>query len=103
MFPVHFPWQGVIPSLIAISVVPIFVSYAIIQETYAIQNFADSVIKTFQRQIPPACWEEKSDIQILNCFLREGGGSALISREKSPAFMRDFKKYQERNRVVLNM
>jgi len=98
MFPVYFPWHAVVPTLVAMPVVPIFVGYAIIQETQAIQNFAVSVIKTFKGQIPPTCWKQKSNIQVLNCFLREGEGSTLISREKSPAFIRDFKEYQEQNR-----
>ena len=98
MFPVYFPWQAVAPTLLSMSVVPILVGYAIFQEAQTVQNFAVSVIKTFKGQIPPTCWEKQDDIQVLNCFLREGEGSTLISREKSPAFIRDFKEYQEQNR-----
>ena len=98
MFPVADVWVGLVPPLIITGVVPLLVYDAFIEERKAIYNFSVSVLKTFKEQIPLSCWKKQGDIQVLNCFLRNGHGAALISQKESPEFIRDLEAYQEHNR-----
>ena len=34
------------------------------EEQQAVDKFATSLIKTFNDQIPPSCWEKKNNIQV---------------------------------------
>ena len=117
MFQVGSPWILILPTLPVMGIASKMAYDAFALEDQSVYKFATSLFKTFQDQIPSACWKQRDDIQILNCFFkdqipsacwkkrdaiqafncfwRESESASSFAQEESQRLVEDFQEYRD--------